>query len=318
MKNVIVENIFRNKTGSKYDVAVMYSGGKDSAFLLYLLKEVYCLRVLAVIVDNGFENTYMWEPMRQFTEKIGVPLEIITPKKKIFKTLFNTLIIEQQYFKKNGVNHVCFICNNMLWCSVAKYAAENDIPYVASGLSVSQLNSGRKYPLEANAMANSIAEKSTKMVMKNAIDAFKETRGYAEDKQFQEFIDDINQATKQVTTVYPYIYHDLNVDYMKNTLVKLGWKPPKTIELDRYISSGCKIMGSIVCELEKLGMVTLNEREQAKAMVKKGLLDEKELEYANYDASKDLVDLSNPLMVELGIKDFLTEECRRQNRKVIL
>lgn len=33
----------------------MYSGGKDSSYMLLLLKEVYNLRVLAVMVDNGFE-----------------------------------------------------------------------------------------------------------------------------------------------------------------------------------------------------------------------------------------------------------------------
>ena len=318
MKNANLDNIFGKRKGSQYDVAVMYSGGKDSAFLLYLLKEIYDLRVIAVIVDNGFESSYMWEPMQKFTEKMDVPLEIINPGKEIFKTLFNVLITEQEYFKRAGVNHVCFICNNMLWCSVAKFAAANDIPYVASGLSIAQLNSGRKYPLESNSMANSIAEKSTKMVMKNAIDAFKMTRGYAEDKKFKDFVDNINQATKQVTTVYPYIYHDLKVDYIKNTLVKLGWQPPKPTELGKYISSGCKIMGSIVGELEKLGMVTLNEREQAKVMIKKGLLDEKQMEYAKYDASKDLVDLTNPIMGELDIKQFLIEECKRQNREFIL
>lgn len=64
-------------------------------------------------------------------------------------------------------------CNNMLRCNVAKYAAKNDMPYIASGLSATQLSSGREYPLEAIAIANAIVEKSTKMVMKNAIDGFR-------------------------------------------------------------------------------------------------------------------------------------------------
>lgn len=318
MKNEILENIFSKRKGSKYDVAVMYSGGKDSSFLLYLLKQVYGLRVVAVMVDNGFENEEMWQPMKSFTEKIDVPLEVISPGRNIFTVMFHTLITEQQYFTKKGINHVCFICNNMLWCNVAKYAAENDIPYIASGLSAAQLNSGREYPLEAIAIANAIAEKSTKMVMKNAIDGFRKTNTYADDKCFRTYIDNVSSATKKIATVYPYIYHDLHVEYIKSTLEELGWKPPKQIEMDKYISSGCKIMGKVVCELEKLGMVTLNEREQAKSMVKKGLIGKQDLEYANYDASKDVVDLSHPLMEELRIKDFLLSECKKQNREVII
>lgn len=88
--------------------------------------------------------------------------------------------------------------------------------------------------------------------------------------------------------------------------------------MDKYISSGYKIMGKVVCELEKLGMVTFNEREQAKSMVKKGLIGKQDLEIANYDASKDVVDLSHPLMEELRIKDFLLSECKKQNREVII
>lgn len=60
--NSILEKIVSEK-GKEYDVAVMYSGGKDSAYLLYLLKEVYKLRVVAVMVDNGYEHDYTWKPM---------------------------------------------------------------------------------------------------------------------------------------------------------------------------------------------------------------------------------------------------------------
>ena len=74
-KNDFLENILSRKQGKYYDIAVMYSGGKDSSFLLYLLKEVYKLRVIACFVDNGFENNCVWENIENFTKKNGCTIK---------------------------------------------------------------------------------------------------------------------------------------------------------------------------------------------------------------------------------------------------
>ncbi|MCM8773596.1 MAG: hypothetical protein NC820_02520 [Candidatus Omnitrophica bacterium] len=42
------------KRGKKYDCVVAYSGGKDSTFLLYFLKNKFKLNILAHTLDNGF------------------------------------------------------------------------------------------------------------------------------------------------------------------------------------------------------------------------------------------------------------------------
>jgi len=66
--------IIANKRGLKYDVAVMYSGGKDSSYMLYLLKEVYKLRVIAVSVNNGYEKDFMSDSMIKFPTQLGIPV----------------------------------------------------------------------------------------------------------------------------------------------------------------------------------------------------------------------------------------------------
>ncbi len=303
-KNGIFEEIIK-KRGKDYDVAVMYSGGKDSAYLLYLLRDVYKLRVKACIVDNGFENDFMWEPMRSFVEINEIPLEIIKPGKENFANLFNTMITEAELFKREKTNHICFICNNLLWASVVKYACENEIPYVASGLSLMQLSSGRPYPLEPNKMANSIAEKSTKVILNRAIAAFQQSNNYATNEEFKKFIDGMSIEKSGVKTIYPYIYHQLSIEELKEKIVSMGWKSPNRVDVKDYISSGCRIMKYVIPELEKIGMITLNEREQAKAMVESGLADVKELEFASYDATKDRPDFSHELFKELKVDEYL-------------
>lgn len=304
-KNDFLENILSRKQGKYYDIAVMYSGGKDSSFLLYLLKEVYKLRVIACFVDNGFENNCVWENIENFTKKMDVPLKIIKTQKDDFNKTFNTLIVNYELFKREKTNHICFICNNFLWVNVVKFAGENDIPYVASGLSLMQLSSGRPYPLEPNKLANSIAEKSTKQILKNSISGFKKSDNYNKDYQFKCFIDKMSNIEKNVTTVYPYIYHQISVNDLKNKIAALGWKSPNNVELNKYISSGCSIMKYVIPELEKMGIITLNERNQAKVMMKKGLLDKSQLKFATYDATHDVVDLSHPLFDELDVREFL-------------
>lgn len=314
MRNEWLEKIAEAKKGKDYDVAVMYSGGKDSSYLLYLLKEVYKLRVLAVFVDNGFERENICELIKEFPNRMGVDFVVVTPERNHFCKLFHTLVTESELFMREKVNHVCFICNNILWCSVARYAAANDIPYVASGLSLAQLSSGRPYPLEPDRMANSIAERSTKQVLKNAMAGFYKTKAYENDAAFRGFIDGLSSSVSKVTTIYPFIYHQVSVEELKETVYERGWCPPNGKNREEYISSGCQIMSGVIGELEKLGIVTLNEREQAKAMMEAGLLDERSMGYATYDASKDVVNVSKPIIDTIGIKEYLIGKCKEQGR----
>lgn len=313
-----LKQIVEKKKGKEYDVAVMYSGGKDSAYLIYLLKNVYGLRVKAVMVDNGYENQCLWEPMKQFTEKMGVPLEIIRPKKEMFEIMFQMLVKNHEVFHRDGVNHICFICNNILWCSVAQYAYEQEIPYIASGLSLSQLSSGRNKPLEPDAMANAIAERSTRMIYKNAITSMEQTDIYRNNPEFREFMESFGTAIKQITTIYPYIYHSVSVDEQKKCLSELGWQTPNNAQLDKYISSGCRIMRGLIYELEKMGIVTLNEREQAKMMVQQGLMDSEQLAFAKEDVSQRTVNLGTEEIKKLGLVDYLEAVCIEKGKTYIL
>ena len=308
--NEFMQKLVHMKSGSDYDVAVMYSGGKDSAYLLYLLKEIYHMRVIAVMVDNGFEHDYTWVPMQNFTKLLGIPLVIIHPDKEMFALLFRTLIVEHEKFQREGVNHVCFICNSILWCCVAQFAKENNIPYVASGLSLAQLNSGRSKPLHTNDLANSIAERSARMIYKNALDGIKQTKAYSENVLFRDFFDGFGESIKSVTTIYPYIYHAVSVQAQKQCLEKLNWQPPSLVNREEYISSGCRIMRGVVYELEKIGIITLNEREQAKSMMERGLMDNKQKEFAEKDVSKELVHLDTKEIEELQVADYLEKLCK--------
>lgn len=302
--------IISKKKGEKYDVAVMYSGGKDSSYLLYLLKEVYKLRVIAVSVNNGYEDDFMSESMIRFAANLNIPIQVIEPNKEYFRIFYKMTILEYELFMRPHVNHVCFLCNSLLWANVMKFAYENKIPMVASGLDLAQMNSGRSIPLETNKIANSIAEKSTRLIFANAVQSMKKSKIYESDLEFQKFIDTLKQSSHHITTIYPYIYHEYSLTYLKEELRKLGWAPPGNTDRTTYISSGCRIIFEVLSELEKLGLLTLNEKEQAKWMVQKGLMDR---DIIMDSQGADAVDLRSELMEELEIKSFLIEQCKKKN-----
>lgn len=73
----IVDRIKRHGHGKKYDCVIGISGGRDSAYLLYLAKELG-LRPLAVHFNDGFGNPTAGENMREVTRILGVDLRTVT------------------------------------------------------------------------------------------------------------------------------------------------------------------------------------------------------------------------------------------------
>jgi predicted PP-loop superfamily ATPase len=57
---------------SEYDCAVAFSGGKDSSYVLYRLKEKYKLRILAITGEDYISSKQAWKNRFQVTQKLGV------------------------------------------------------------------------------------------------------------------------------------------------------------------------------------------------------------------------------------------------------
>ena len=73
----IIENIRRKGKDDKYDCILGISGGRDSTYTLYLLKQLG-LRLLAVHFNDGFGNPIAVENMKKATKKLNIDLRIVT------------------------------------------------------------------------------------------------------------------------------------------------------------------------------------------------------------------------------------------------
>lgn len=71
----IVEEVKQIGKNNKYDCLVGVSGGVDSSYLLYLLKEKYGLKPLAVNLDNGWNSDIAVKNIKKVTSKLQIDLE---------------------------------------------------------------------------------------------------------------------------------------------------------------------------------------------------------------------------------------------------
>lgn len=131
-KSVIpVMNTFPASKKSRFDVAVFYTGGKDSTYLLYYLSKVLGLRVLALT----WEIPYMSECAKKSIENAKVHLdsvEFITRKvadadmKKIYRKLYELS------------DNTC-ACPSLAYVLFYPELVANKVPYFVAGNEPAQL-----------------------------------------------------------------------------------------------------------------------------------------------------------------------------------
>ncbi|MGD9015036.1 MAG: hypothetical protein PVI33_03325 [Candidatus Omnitrophota bacterium] len=127
----------------EYDCIVPLSGGKDSCYLVYLLKTKYNLRILTFTMDNGLLNPIAKANVKQIIHRLEVDHVFVSPELDFFKRLYRYLILytEEEVLRQKGyTNAVCFICNKPLLLGLAlKEAVKREIPLVIGGLGPDQI-----------------------------------------------------------------------------------------------------------------------------------------------------------------------------------
>ncbi len=123
----LISEARQNKTG-EYDCLLLYSGGKDSSYVLYKLVEMG-LKVLAFTFDNGFISKAAFENIKRQTSKLGVDcvIEKTDGMDEIFVESLNT------------DKTVCSGCFKSLTAISTKLAQEKGINVVITGLSRGQI-----------------------------------------------------------------------------------------------------------------------------------------------------------------------------------
>lgn len=89
--------------GLPYDVIVPISGGKDSAYVLYIMKELYRCRVLAVNYHNTMQSELAYRNLVNLVDTFDVDFKMISIQPSLLKRAFNVAMRQ--------VGEFCLVCN---------------------------------------------------------------------------------------------------------------------------------------------------------------------------------------------------------------
>jgi len=124
------------QASSAHHCAVLFSGGKDSTYMLYQLAG-FGLNPVALTLDNGFISKQAKDNIRRAVDDLGLDHEYLsTPHmNRIFSASLNEF------------NNVCNGCFKTIYTLSTQYALEHDIGWVITGLSRGQLFETRLHDL---------------------------------------------------------------------------------------------------------------------------------------------------------------------------
>ncbi len=124
------------KQNKRYDCLVPFSGGKDSTYTLYLCREKYKLKILAVNFNNGLRTTAAIKNIDNIIKKTDVGYVCYGPNWELMKKLY------REFFLKTG--QFCFPCDMGIWATVHRVAEQYDVPLIVSGFSTQIESRGAK------------------------------------------------------------------------------------------------------------------------------------------------------------------------------
>jgi tRNA(Ile)-lysidine synthase TilS/MesJ len=135
------ELVSQVRAGDGYHCLMSWSGGKDSTYTLWLLREQYDLRVLAFTFDNGFVSPAAFENMRAVAENLGVDHVIVKPS---FDTLQRVFVASAKpgMYPPRALERASGICNSCMALAKGiglRMALEQEIPMLVYGWSPGQI-----------------------------------------------------------------------------------------------------------------------------------------------------------------------------------
>ncbi len=117
---------YRGK-GQKYDIMVPFSGGKDSTYTLWVLKNRYGMRCLAFNFDNGFLDPKALAFVKSSAARLGVDLITYSPDFDLLKRVYKRAL--------EATGEFCAACIVLIPTSIFRAADTQGIRLIAAGFS---------------------------------------------------------------------------------------------------------------------------------------------------------------------------------------
>ncbi len=125
---LLVKQIRENGKGKTYDCLIGLSGGVDSTYVAYLVKQLG-LRPLAVHLDNGWDSELAVKNIENIINRLGIDLYTLVVNWEEFKD------IQLSYLKASVVD-IEVVSDHAIFATLYKLAKEKGISYIISGTNI--------------------------------------------------------------------------------------------------------------------------------------------------------------------------------------
>jgi N-acetyl sugar amidotransferase len=122
----IVINLKKEGKGKDFDCLMGMSGGIDSSYLLYVMKEKYGLRPLVFHVDAGWNSQIAVNNIERLVDGLGLDLYTEVINWEEMKDL-------QLAFFKSGVSHIDTPQDHSFFATMYKFASKHNIKHILTG-----------------------------------------------------------------------------------------------------------------------------------------------------------------------------------------
>lgn len=215
--------IKKYKGKGAYDALISYSGGKDSTYVLSILREVYGLNILAVTFNNGFLPEQTFKNIRNVVEILGIDHIFFKPRFDILKRIFIECSKRNIYPPKTltRASTICTSCIAIVKFSSLRMALEKDIPFIVFGWSPGQI------PIKSSIMKNNpqiieMMEKSTYKplykIVGNKIKPY-----FLEEKHFKS-------TYSFPYNISPLAFFEYNEEEIIKNVSQLEWESPTDVD----------------------------------------------------------------------------------------
>lgn len=227
-----------------HDCICLYSGGKDSTFMLYQLVKIYKLRVLAFTLDNYFLAPEAHENIKRVVNAIEVEHIFCRPDFELVKELIKASISESHRMKiakelSFMIGFICWPCFTMISQYAIKTALKKNIPNIVIGTTPGQLRQ-KRYNLVSKYKDTFDSYRSMNLPMLKLLKLVGYKKGQSIFKLTLK--EKVKALRVKLVPFYEYIPYD-EERVIKTIEKELGWQRPKNTD-------SC----STNCELNTLGI----------------------------------------------------------------
>lgn len=215
----------------KYDVIMALSGGIDSSYALYRLKNEYPrLRVLAVQFDNGFISDTALQNARTFCELTNSTYFCLTLDNRLLRETFKKAARSKDAFPgfaKYRASDMCNTCMSIIKQKIVEMAIHTKTPFIVFAFSPGQT----EVPFVT-------LTRPFMTWIRKLFDSQLKTMGVQERDLYLMDPDIITASPPdtEVMIVHPFLVWEYNKQKFREECIRVGWKEP---DLHDPNSSNC-------------------------------------------------------------------------------